>query len=58
MNCFSSLISPFKGFSRSFPLPSEVNSERVDASLTDGILTVRLEKSEEQKPRQISVRVS
>jgi HSP20 family protein len=45
-------------FSRSFTLPSEVNSERVDASLTDGILTVRLEKSEEQKPRQISVRVS
>lgn len=49
--------SPVK-FSRSFSLPSQVNPDKVKASLRDGVLTVRLEKTEAQKPRQISVKAS
>jgi HSP20 family protein len=45
-------------FSRSFSLPSQVDPKRVEASIKDGILTIQLERTEEQKPRQISVKAS
>jgi len=45
-------------FSRSFSLPAQVDPNRVEASLKDGILTIRLERTEEQKPRQVSVKAS
>ena len=43
-------------FNRAVTLPSEVDAERVDARYTDGILTLRLPKAEQAKPRQIAVR--
>lgn len=43
-------------FARGFALPSRVNAGRIDASYDQGILTVRLPKSEEAKPRRIEVR--
>lgn len=43
-------------FRRVFRLPFEVNVEASTASYTDGILTVRLEKAEAAKPRQIAVK--
>jgi HSP20 family protein len=43
-------------FNRTVALPTEVDSERVDARYTDGILTVTLPKAEAAKPRQITVR--
>jgi HSP20 family protein len=39
----------YSSFSRSFMLPEEVNQEKIDASYTDGILTVSLPKREEAK---------
>lgn len=43
-------------FSRTITLPTPVDTERVDARYTDGILTLTLPKSDEAKPRQIAVR--
>jgi HSP20 family protein len=45
-------------FSRSFTLPNRVDTERTSAELKDGILTVKLPKHPESKPRQITVRAS
>ncbi len=45
-------------FSRSVTLPSEVDGERVEARYDNGMLTVRLPKSEEAKPRQIAIKTS
>lgn len=42
-------------FSRSFTLPDEVDAEKVDAKLKDGILYLTLPKSEAAKPRQIAI---
>jgi HSP20 family protein len=43
-------------FNRTVTLPTEVDTERVDARYADGILTLTLPKAEETKPRQITVR--
>lgn len=45
-------------FSRSFTLPQEVDAERSQASVKDGVLTVRLSKRPEVQPRQISVKTA
>jgi HSP20 family protein len=42
-------------FTRSFTLPSDVNTENVEASLSDGILTLTLPKAEAAKPKQITI---
>jgi HSP20 family protein len=39
-------------------LPGEAESEGIDASLHDGVLTVRVPKSERAKPRRIDVKVA
>ena len=43
-------------FSRSFTLPAEINGDKVEASIKDGILRMRLPKAETAKPKQISVK--
>jgi len=45
-------------FSRSFALPSKVDSEKTSAKLENGVLTVTLEKAPESQPRTISVRAN
>lgn len=45
-------------FSRSFSLPSRIDTEKVRADFRDGLLTITLPVKEEAKPRQISVAVS
>ena len=45
-------------FARSFTLPRSVDSEGVSAKLTQGVLTVRLRKSEAAKPRRIEIKTS
>jgi len=42
-------------FSRTVVLPDKVDADRIEAHLVNGVLTVRLPKSEAAKPRQISV---
>ena len=44
-------------FRRVFRLPYEVDRDKASASYRDGILTVRLEKAEAAKPRQIQITV-
>ena len=44
-------------FSRSFSLPNTVNAEAIQAEYRNGVLTVRMPKREESKPRQIKVSV-
>ena len=43
------------GFSRSIILPTEITPEKVDASLKNGVLTVKLPKA--RKTRSISIKV-
>lgn len=45
-------------FRRSISLPTRVDSNNVNATYRDGILTVTLPKAEEAKPKQIQVNVS
>ena len=45
-------------FSRSFSLPSTVDTEKVSANFADGVLTVKLPTRDEAKPRQIQVQVN
>jgi HSP20 family protein len=42
-------------FSRSLQLPEDVDTSRSSATYQNGILTVRIPKKEESKPRQIAV---
>jgi HSP20 family protein len=43
-------------FQRSFTLPTEVDSNNTEASFDNGILTIRMPKSEAAKPRKIQVK--
>jgi HSP20 family molecular chaperone IbpA len=45
-------------YARTFLVPRSVDPEKIEASLKDGVLTIRLPKSEASKPRQISVRAA
>ena len=44
-------------FSRSFTLPPTVDAGKIAATYKDGVLTIRLPRREEAKPKQISVNV-
>ena len=41
---------------RRFSLPSAYDTQSIDASLNDGVLTVKLQKREESKPRKVEVK--
>ena len=45
-------------FRRSFRLTNEVDSKKIEAEYTNGILTINIPKSEKAKPKQIDVKVS
>jgi len=45
-------------FSRAWALPTHVDSERVEASVKNGVLTVTLPKAAEARPRQIAIKAS
>jgi HSP20 family protein len=47
----------YGAFSRSFSLPSTIDTEKVNADFTDGVLTITMPLREEAKPRQIEVKV-
>jgi HSP20 family protein len=48
----------YGSFSRSFSLPNTVNTESIHAEYKNGVLTVKLPKREESKPRQVKVNVN
>ena len=48
----------FGAFSRSINLPAPVRSDAVKADYHDGVLTVKLPKAEEAKPRKIPVNLN
>ena len=43
-------------FVRTIVLPDRVDAEKIDATLCDGLLTVRLPKAEAAKPKQIELK--
>jgi HSP20 family protein len=45
-------------FNRIVNLPAQIESEKVEASCADGVLTVALPKSEMAKPKRIAVKLS
>ena len=45
----------YGAFRRSFTLPTSVDAARVEAAYQDGVLTVKLPRREEARPRQIKV---
>ena len=47
----------YGAFSRSFTLPNTVNADAIQAEYRNGVLTVRMPKREESKPKQIKVKL-
>ena len=45
----------YGSFARSFNLPDHVDADKLYAELADGVLTVRLPRSEKSKPRKIEI---
>ena len=45
-------------FTRTFTFPWEIDADKVEAKLRDGVLTVRLPKAESHKPKKIKVLAS
>ena len=46
----------YGSFHRSFRIPGEVKSDKVDANFKDGVLRLTLPKAEEAKPKKIEVK--
>ncbi len=42
-------------FSRSFRLPAQINSEKIEAKWDNGVLVVKIPKSEVAKPKKIQI---
>jgi HSP20 family protein len=45
----------YGSFSRSFALPHQVASDRVEAKFDNGVLSITVPKAEQAKPRRISI---
>ncbi|MDA3940655.1 MAG: Hsp20/alpha crystallin family protein [Spirochaetia bacterium] len=45
-------------FSRNFILPKDANAEAVNASFSNGVLTINIEKSPEKQPRSIKIKAA
>lgn len=43
-------------FSRSFTVPEDVDSEKISASVTDGMLSITLERHPASQPKRITVK--
>jgi HSP20 family protein len=49
---------PSGSFVRVVQLPAEVDADRVEAELRNGVLTLTLPKAESARPRKISVKTA
>lgn len=52
---FHRIERTYGAFSRSFTLPTLVNSEKVEAAFENGILRISVPKAEQAKPRKIAI---
>ncbi|HEV7671333.1 MAG TPA: Hsp20/alpha crystallin family protein [Thermoanaerobaculia bacterium] len=52
---FHRIERAYGAFSRTFTLPSNVKNDGVEATFKDGVLTIRIPKVEEAKPRKIAI---
>ena len=43
-------------FKKSIKLPYRVDADRIEAELKNGILAIRLKKSDEAKPKKIEIK--
>lgn len=48
----------YGSFMRSFSVPDDADAGKIDAEFKDGMLKIRLPKSETAKPKQIDIKVS
>jgi HSP20 family protein len=46
----------YGAFSRSFRLPADAQVDKIDASFKDGVLTIKIPKSEARKPKTVAVK--
>ena len=49
---------PSGSFRRALHLPTEIETEGVEAKITDGVLTLSLPKAESARPRKINISVN
>ena len=49
---------PSGSFRRTLRMPTEIQSEKVEAKITDGVLTLNLPKAESARPKRISISVN
>jgi len=47
---------PSGSFTRTLRLPAPIDSEQVEANISDGVLTLRLPKAESARPKQIKIK--
>jgi HSP20 family protein len=47
---------PNGSFMRTLRLPAPIDSDHVEANITDGVLTLRLPKAESARPKQIKIK--
>ncbi len=48
----------FGSFSRAFTLPSDADADRIAAGFKDGVLTITIDKTPEQKARTVDVKAA
>jgi HSP20 family protein len=47
----------YGSFARSISLPTKIKGDAIDASYQNGVLTLRLPKAEEVKPKRIAIKI-
>jgi len=55
---FHRIERSYGAFTRTIQLPAEVDSNKVDASYKDGVLTIRMPKTKEESVRKIEVKTA
>jgi len=48
---------PNGSFSRALRMPTEIDADKVEAKINDGVLTLRLPKAESARPKKIKIAV-
>ena len=54
---YTGIECAFGTFARSFTLPAIVDTDKIQATMKNGVLKIHLPKREESKPRQIEIKI-